>query len=52
VLDLLASGYVYKEIADHMDIGSETVRSYVKTVCRKLHVKNRIEAVARYLHRK
>jgi DNA-binding NarL/FixJ family response regulator len=51
VLDLLASGYLYKEIADHMGISAETVRSYMKCVCRKLHVKNRIEAVARYLHR-
>jgi DNA-binding NarL/FixJ family response regulator len=52
VLDLLSSGYIYKEIADQMGIGTETVRSYVKCVCKKLHVKNRIEAVARYIHRK
>ena len=52
VLDLLASGYVYKEIADQMGISSETVRSYVKSICKKLHVKNRLEAVARYSHQK
>ncbi|MGN6552253.1 MAG: response regulator [Verrucomicrobiota bacterium] len=47
-LELLAAGYVYKEIADKMGIGSETVRTYIKGVCKKLHVRNRIEAVARY----
>jgi DNA-binding NarL/FixJ family response regulator len=47
-LELLADGYVYKEIADKMGIGSETVRTYIKGVCKKLHVRNRIEAVARY----
>lgn len=48
VLDLLSSGYAYKEIADQMGISSETVRGYVKAICKKLHVKNRLEAVARY----
>lgn len=52
VLDLLASGFVYKEIADQMGISSETVRGYVKSICKKLHVKNRLEAVARYAHQK
>jgi len=47
-LELLASGYAYKEIADKMSIGSETVRTYIKGICKKLHVRNRIEAVARY----
>jgi DNA-binding NarL/FixJ family response regulator len=52
VLDLLASGYVYKEIADQMGISSETVRTYVKSICKKLHVKNRLEAVALYGHQR
>jgi DNA-binding NarL/FixJ family response regulator len=48
VLNLLASGYIYKEIADQLGIGSETVKTYVKSICRKLHVRNRLEAVALY----
>jgi len=48
VLDLLACGYVYKEVADRMGIGMETVKTYVKSICKKLHVRNRIEAVARF----
>ncbi len=47
-MELLAGGYVYKEIADKMGISSETVRTYIKNACKKLHVRNRIEAVARY----
>jgi DNA-binding NarL/FixJ family response regulator len=47
-MELLAAGYVYKEIADKLNIGSETVRTYIKGACKKLHVRNRIEAVARY----
>jgi len=50
-LDLLAGGYVYKEIADQMGIGMETVKTYVKNICKKLHVRNRLEAVARYAHK-
>ena len=51
VLELLASGFVYKEIADQLGIGTETVKTYVKNICRKLHVRNRLQAVARFSHR-
>jgi DNA-binding NarL/FixJ family response regulator len=51
VLDLLAGGYVYKEIADQMGIGIETVKTYVKSICKKLHVRNRLEAVAKFAKR-
>jgi DNA-binding NarL/FixJ family response regulator len=47
VLDLLASGYIYKEIGDKLGIGTETVRTYVKNICEKMHVRSRLEAVAR-----
>jgi DNA-binding NarL/FixJ family response regulator len=51
VLELLACGYVYKEIADQLGIGIETIKTYVKSICKKLHVRNRVEAVARYSHK-
>ena len=51
VLDLLAGGYIYKEIADKLNIGIETVRTYVKHTCKKMQVKNRLEAVAKHTHR-
>jgi DNA-binding NarL/FixJ family response regulator len=49
-LQLLAKGYAYKEIAGHMDISTDTVRYYVRTVYEKLHVHSRTEAVVKFLH--
>lgn len=48
VLNLLSSGFLYKEISDQLGIGIETVRTYVKNICAKMHVRNRVEAVARH----
>src|SRR5580700_10356948 len=48
VLELLASGFIYKEIGDKLNIGTETVRTYVKNICLKMHVRSRLEAVARH----
>lgn len=48
ILDLLANGFTYKEISSQLGIGVETVRSYVKKICQKLHVRSRIEAVAKH----
>jgi DNA-binding NarL/FixJ family response regulator len=48
VLELLASGYIYKEIGDKLGIGIETVRTHVKGICQKMHVRSRLEAVARH----
>jgi DNA-binding NarL/FixJ family response regulator len=47
VLDLLASGFLYKEIGDQLKISAETVRTYVKNICQKMHVRSRLEAVAK-----
>lgn len=49
VLDLLSKGLYYKEIADQLGIGVETVRTYVKNICQKMHVRSRIDAIARYI---
>ena len=48
VLDLLASGFIYKEIGDQLKISAETVRTYVKNICHKMHVRSRLEAVAKH----
>jgi DNA-binding NarL/FixJ family response regulator len=48
VLDLLSSGFIYKEIGDKLNIGTETVRTYVKNICQKMHVRSRLEAVAKH----
>lgn len=48
VLGLLSRGLSNKEIADQMRLSVETVRSYLKTIYEKLHVRCRTEAVIRY----
>ena len=49
VLELLARGYLYKEIADHLGISLSTVRAHLHTVYEKLHVQSRTEAVVKFL---
>jgi DNA-binding NarL/FixJ family response regulator len=50
VLDLLACGYLYKEIAERLNISVPTVNTYVRRVYEKLHVRSRAQAVAKYAH--
>jgi DNA-binding NarL/FixJ family response regulator len=51
VLQLLADGLLYKEIADRLFIGHGTVRQHIHNIYEKLHVGNRTEAVNRYFDR-
>lgn len=48
-LDELSQGYSYKEIADHLGISMDGVRSYIRKIYEKLHVHSRTEAVVKYL---
>lgn len=48
ILKLLAQGHVPKEIAEKLGITVETVRSYLKLIYQKLHVRTRTEAVIKY----
>jgi DNA-binding NarL/FixJ family response regulator len=48
VLDLLAKGYIYKEIGVQLDISHWTVSSFVQRIYQKLHVNSRAEALAKY----
>jgi len=48
VLELLARGFLYKEIADSLQIGVATVNTYIRRVYEKLHVRSRAQAVAKY----
>jgi DNA-binding NarL/FixJ family response regulator len=48
VLDLLACGYLYKEIAERLNISVPTVNTYVRRMYEKLHVRSRAQAVAKY----
>jgi DNA-binding NarL/FixJ family response regulator len=45
MLDLLAKGYRYKEIADQLSISFETVRTHIHNIYEKLQVQSRTEAL-------
>lgn len=51
ILEFLAKGLLYKEIAEQILISAETVKKHVYHIYEKLHVTNRIEAVNRYYGR-
>lgn len=48
VLELLAKGAAYKEIADQLSLSVETIRMNVKHIYAKLHVHSRGEATAKF----
>ena len=49
VLDFLAKGYLYKEIAEQLNISYGTVHTHIERIFKKLHVRSRSQAVAKYL---
>lgn len=49
VLELLSKGYSNKEIAEQFELSVDTVRSHLKHIYEKMHVRSRTEAVARYV---
>lgn len=50
VLDLLARGYLYKEISTALGISVPTVNTYIRRIYEKLQVQSRAQAVAKYGH--
>ncbi len=48
VLNLLARGYLYKEIAESLNISVATVNTYIRRIYEKLHVRSRAQAVAKF----
>jgi DNA-binding CsgD family transcriptional regulator len=45
VLDQLAQGYRYKEIAVRLSVSVDTVRTHVRNLYEKLHVSSRTDAL-------
>lgn len=50
VLELLARGYLYKEIAESLFISVPTVNTHIRRIYEKLHVRSRSQAVAKFVH--
>jgi len=50
VIELLARGYLYKEIAEKLAISVPTVNTYIRRIYEKLHVRSRAQAVAIFTH--
>ena len=51
VLELLAQGLLYKEIAVRLEITVGTIKQHIHRIYEKLHVQNRTEAVNRFFGR-
>ena len=51
ILSYLAKGYHDKEIADQLFLSIKTVRTHLRNIYQKLHVRSRTEAVLKYLQK-
>lgn len=50
ILDMIARGLANKEIAARLSISEHTVKTHARSVRRKLHVHNRVQAALIYQH--
>jgi DNA-binding NarL/FixJ family response regulator len=48
VLELLARGYLYKEICQSLNVSMGSVNTFVRRIYEKLHVRSRGQAIAKY----
>lgn len=48
IIHLLSKGYLYKEVAQQLSISVETVRTHIRNIYEKLHVRSRTEALLKY----
>lgn len=46
ILTLLSEGFLYKEIADRLNVAYATVRTHIERIYQKLQVRSRAQAVA------
>jgi DNA-binding NarL/FixJ family response regulator len=51
ILSYVAKGYQDKEIAEKFFLSSETVRTHLRNIYKKLNVRSRTEATLKYLHK-
>lgn len=48
ILGLVAKGFQAKEVADELGISPRTVQTHIRNIYEKLHVRSRVEALARF----
>jgi DNA-binding NarL/FixJ family response regulator len=48
VLQLVAEGLQYKEVAERLFLSTETIKKHMKNIYHKLHVQNKVEAVNKF----
>jgi DNA-binding NarL/FixJ family response regulator len=48
VLQLLAKGLLYKEMANDLDVNINTIKKHCKSIYKKLQVRNRTEASIKF----
>lgn len=48
ILEYLARGLLYREIAESLGISYETVNNHIRQIYKKLHIRSRSQAVAKY----
>jgi len=51
ILNLVAKGYVNRDIAQELDISEHTVKNHLKNILQKLHLSNRVQ-LTRYAYEK
>jgi DNA-binding NarL/FixJ family response regulator len=51
ILSYVAKGFEDKEIAEKLFLSSETVRTHLRNIYKKLHVRSRTEATLKYLEK-
>lgn len=49
ILDLLAEGLPYKQIADRLELSPHTIHNHLRRIYKKLQVQSRTEAVVKFL---
>lgn len=49
VLTLFARGHQYKQIAEKLGISLDTVRTHIRYIYEKLHIRSRTEAAVKFM---
>lgn len=49
VLDMIVDGFLYKEIADKLDVTINAIKKHTHNIYEKLHVRSRSEVIKKYL---